>query len=162
MSAVSVMLPETEHKEKVLHFAPSDRGAVTPSMKIASDLASRFPVTAAEVKGPAKPVFLPGTGRETGLAFSTPVAPLIAKELPGSLLPHTPPCPEMKEILPTNLATCTLPAAVHHAPDLLGLSAPVRSLAPPLPLPLETRETQMPGLHFIFSVEHFTLPSSPF
>jgi hypothetical protein len=77
-----------------------------------------------------------------------------------SLLPRTPPCPEMKEILPTNLATCTLPSAIHHQPCKLGLSEPVRSSAPMLSLPLETREIQSPGLHYIFNVECFTLPGS--
>merc|ERR1719440_592381 len=153
------MMPETEHKEKVLQFAPTDRGAAAPSMKIASDLAQSFPLTLADtgVKVP-QPVFLNVPGLDTGICFSTPVAPLIADELPGSLLPYTPPCPEMKEILPTNLATCTLPAAVYHQPCKLGLSEPVRTSAPTLQLPLENREIQSPGLHYIFNIETFTLP----
>merc|ERR1719440_2192426 len=140
------MMPETEHKEKVLQFAPTDRGAAAPSMKIASDLAQSFPLTLADtgVKVP-QPVFLNVPGLDTGICFSTPVAPLIAKELPGSLLPFTPPCPEMKEVLPKNLATCTLPSAAYPSP-FLGLSEPLRSSAPPIPLPLTTRAIQSPGL----------------
>jgi hypothetical protein len=151
-------MPETEHKEQVLQFAPLDRVEVQ-SMQIASGLA--FPVAEAEVKGPPMPVFLNSCGAEAGLSFSTPVAPLIAKDLPGSLLPHTPPCPEMKEVLPTSLATCTLPAAVYHQPCKLGgLLEPVRSSAPTLPLPLNNRAVQSPGLHYVFNVDCFTLPGS--
>jgi hypothetical protein len=151
-------MPETEHKEQVLQFAPMGRVEVQ-EMQIASGLA--FPVAEAEVKGPPLPVFMNGCGVDAGLSFSTPVAPLIAKELPGSLLPtQMPPCPEMKEVLPTHVTTCTLPAAVGYQPCKLGLSEPVRSTAPFLPLPLNNRQVQSPGLHYVFNVECFTLPGS--
>jgi hypothetical protein len=159
------MLPMTENgvetakSEQVLHFSPSDRGVGVQSMQIASGVANSFPATDVEVKAPPSPVFINGHGLDAGLSFSTPVAPLIEDKLLGSLLPQTPPCPEMKELLPTNLATCTLPAAVYPCKQL-GLLAPVSFSEPPRPLPLDTREIQSPGLHFIFSVECFTLPGS--
>jgi hypothetical protein len=150
---------ETGNKEQVLQFAPSTREVGASSMKIG--VAKSYPVTEVEVKGPPLPVFMNGAGFDASntLSFSTPVAPLIKDQFPGSLLPQTPPCPEMKEILPANLATCTLPAAVYPCKQL-GISAPVRFSAPTLPLPLENREIQSPGLHFIFNVDCFTLPGS--
>jgi len=129
-------------------------------MKIASGMPKSFLMTELEVKGPPMPVFFNGQqGLDAGLSYSTPVAPLIKEQLPGNHLPLSPPCPEMKEILPTNLATCTLPSVFYPCKQL-GLSAPVTSLTPTLPLPLENREIQSPGLQFIFNVDCFTLPGS--
>jgi hypothetical protein len=169
------MLPEMQHqeenkvktmnKEQVLQFAPADRGAVAPSMKIAAGVATTMsiPVPEVEVKGPPMPVWTcNGYGLETGTyaSFSTPVAPLIKDEY-GLRLPQTPPCPEMKEILPANLATCTLPAAVEPCrrlgPGLSGLVSSSWAVPPAPPLLLENRETQSPGLQYIFNVECFTL-----